>query len=595
MTYKEIKQLNDKLKEPFKKVSFQEEGHIYSIQGSDKPIKSVSSLLKHLYEDFDTDTIAPRWAAERGLEVEDVKLAWEGEGTISTTHGSKVHLIGEDYVRWKFLKECERPVPIDKQSLGAIQFIEDLPDYLVPVATELQMYSPEYWFTGTCDGILFNKKTGKFIIYDYKGLPLETPILTSSGWKTMESLTLVDKVFDKDGNLVSINHISGIKNKKCLKIKFDNNEEIISDFEHRWLVYNGLKGYEKEKVLTTQEIFNFYKDLQNKFVNKTIHSKEFLKIKNPKPLNNKNISLPIDPYVFGVWLGDGHSIDAKITQANEKVWREIESRGYSLGKDVSQRGAGKAQTRTLFGLQTELRKLNLLKNKHLPEIFLLSSYVQRLDVLRGLMDSDGYYNKTRKRYVISTTKRNQIDFSVEILASLGIKSTVLPCTKDCNGKKVQGWDICFTTVKFNPFLCRNENIVLKTNNQHSYRRIVSVEEVESTPTICIEVDSPSHTFLFGKSLIVTHNTNKALTDVYKKGPLYHVNPAYGLIQDNLGKYTAQFSFYQLLLEEAGFEVGGRILVWLNEDKKTKKLYKTTQTTNITQDLKEFLKLKLHLK
>jgi hypothetical protein len=37
---------------------------------------------------------------------------------------------------------------------------------------------------------------------------------------------------------------------------------------------------------------------------------------------------------------------------------------------------------------------------------------------------------------------------------------------------------------------------------------VSVEEVESVPTKCIEVDSPSSTFLCGKSLLVTHNTNK---------------------------------------------------------------------------------------
>ena len=129
---------------------------------------------------------------------------------------------------------------------------------------------------------------------------------------------------------------------------------------------------------------------------------------------------------------------------------------------------------------------------------------------------------------------------------------------------------------------------------HKYRRIVSIEEVESTPTICIEVDSPSHTFLFGKSLIVTHNTNKALTDTYKKDSLFHVDPRYDLIQDNFGKYSAQFSFYQILLEDMGFEVQARVLVWLNEDKKKKKLYKTFKTKNITSDLRKFLETKQHL-
>ena len=594
MELTQIKEWNSRLKKPFKKVSFQEEGHLYTIEGDNRPIKSVSSLLKYLYEDFDTDTIAPRWANERNLELQDVLDAWEGEGTISTTHGSKVHLIGEDYVRWKFFQECDKPKIIDKQSLGAVQFIEDLPSNLIPIATELVMYSPDYWYTGTCDGILLNTDNNKLILYDYKGLPIETPILTSKGWKTMGTLNLEDKVFDNKGNMVNINHISDIKNKKCLKIKFDNNEEIISDFEHRWLVYNGQKGREKEVVLTTQEIFEFYRDKKSKRQGKPMHSCDFFKIKNSEPLNIEETQLPIDPYVFGVWLGDGHSIDAKVTQMNEKVWDEIENRGYLIGKDVSQGGAGKSQTRTIFGLQTELRKLNLLKNKHLPDIFLLSSLTQRLDILRGLMDTDGYYNQARKRYVISTTKLNQVNFSVEILASLGIKPTVLSCTKVCNGKKIQGWDICFTTTKFNPFLCRNESIEIKTNNLHKYRRIVSIEEVESTPTICIEVDSPSHTFLFGKSLIVTHNTNKALTDTYKKDSLFHVDPRYDLIQDNFGKYSAQFSFYQILLEDMGFEVQARVLVWLNEDKKKKRLYKTFKTKSITSDLRKFLETKQHL-
>ena len=168
MNTQEILEWNKRLKEPFKKVSFQEEGHKYTIEGEDRPIKSVSSLLKYLYDEFDTDGIAPKWGTDRGLELQDVLDAWEGEGTISTTHGSKVHLIGEDYVRWKFFQECERPKIIDKQSLGAVQFIEDLPPHLIPIATELVMYSPDHWYTGTCDGILLNTQNNKLILYDYK-------------------------------------------------------------------------------------------------------------------------------------------------------------------------------------------------------------------------------------------------------------------------------------------------------------------------------------------------------------------------------------------------------------------------------------------
>lgn len=168
MTKKEILKYNKDLKKKFSHVSFQEEGHVYKIKGVDREVKSVSSLLKYFYEEFDTDSIAPKWALDRGLEVEDVKAAWLGEGNKATTWGSKVHLVGEEYVKWKFLGGKSRPKPICKQSLGCIQFIEDLPDYLIPVGVEIPMYSSEYHYTGTFDGLLYNTRNGKFLIYDFK-------------------------------------------------------------------------------------------------------------------------------------------------------------------------------------------------------------------------------------------------------------------------------------------------------------------------------------------------------------------------------------------------------------------------------------------
>src|SRR5690606_2959000 len=78
-------------------------------------------------------------------------------------------------------------------------------------------------------------------------------------------------------------------------------------------------------------------------------------------------------------------------------------------------------------------------------------------------------------------------------------------------------------------------------------------------------------------------TNSSIVEE-SKPPLLHIDKSFGLRQDNLGKYALQFSFYQLLLELAGFRVGGRVLVWLDEDKENKKLYKTFRTPDLTQEL-----------
>jgi replicative DNA helicase len=319
----------------------------------------------------------------------------------------------------------------------------------------------------------------------------------------MGDLEKSDKVYDKDGNLVNILNISKVKNKKCLKMVFDNNEGIISDFEHRWLVYTQNCGVKKEMVMTTQEI----KDYNDNLIKRD--SYKILKIENSKPLNNPNIKLPIDPYILGMWLGDGHKVDAKITQANPKVWDEIKKRGYRVGKDLSQGGAGEATTRTVFDMQHELRELKLLNNKHVPDIYLNASYEQRLDLLRGLMDSDGTFNKTRNRFVMASTKEKQADFYIEVASSLGLKCTKTKYSKKFKGKLIPCFNAEFTTDKFNPFLCRNENLDFKIlKDKNSYRNIVSVEEVNSVQTKCIEVNSPSNTFLCGKNFLVTHNTNK---------------------------------------------------------------------------------------
>jgi len=170
MTLEEIRSWNKKLKDCFKGIHFDEPTHKYTIEGfEDKPIKSVSSLLKYFYEEFDSDKIAKVYAKSRGLDWRDVKLAWEGEGVISTTHGTKVHLFAENYIKWKWFKELDKaPEVFDKQSLGAKEFLDSLPEYIVPIATELQMYHPIHWYCGTSDLIMLNTKNGHLIQGDWK-------------------------------------------------------------------------------------------------------------------------------------------------------------------------------------------------------------------------------------------------------------------------------------------------------------------------------------------------------------------------------------------------------------------------------------------
>lgn len=594
-------------------LTFVEDTHTYFIKNKEGKIvsnlPSVSSVITQFYEPFDELTKSLDMCNGDIVLQDSLLTEWRATADYANNRGSRVHYLLEmDLLKmYGSYKNVRKPIfECDEEQIKTSNNMIDAGhDFIramhrrgaVLLDTEMILGSIDLGYTGQPDKVwLMFDKIGNlgFIITDWKGLPLDTPILTNNGWKVMGTLTKEDKVYDKDGNLVDILNISQVKNKKCLKIVFDNNEEIVSDFEHRWLVYTENCGVKKEMVMTTQEI----KDYNDNLIKRD--SYKILKISNPKPLNNPKIELPIDPYVLGIWLGDGHSVDAKLTQANEVVWSEIKKRGYDIGNDLSQGGTGKATTRTVFGLQTNLKLLGLLGHKHIPEIYLSSSYEQRLDLLRGLMDSDGTYNKRRKRFVMETTRESQVDYYIEIISSLGIKPTKSYFNKKFNGMLIKCYRVDFTTSEFNPFLCRNQDIlILPKTNKRLYRTIISVEDIESVPTKCIEVDSPSSTFLCGKSLLVTHNTNKPKNFEIQAWTVPMLPPFEEYDDTALTHYKIQLPLYGRLIldmlsgsEYEDIKFFGCIIVHLLEERKyveyrvEKKFIDIVMTMNPVARIKE---------
>jgi replicative DNA helicase len=373
----------------------------------------------------------------------------------------------------------------------------------------------------------------------------------------MGSVEVGDIVYDKMGEPTKILHTSNVHNKKCYKVKFDNNVEIIADYDHRWEITYG--GYNKNKidVMTSEELFNYCNEIKGNRIQGTIP-----RVVINKPLSASNNDFEIDPYVFGVWLGDGHSSCGMVTNMYDEIFDEIANRGFTVGEDVSQGGAGKAKSRTIYGLRTLLNKHGLLNNKHLPKEVIMSSYEYRKQVLGGLMDTDGYYHPSRKRFVLSTSRSKQVDFCVHLLSSMGIKSTVIKNYKKLNSNKIQCFDVTFTC-GFNPFFKRRVNVDFPKQDNHSFSNVKEVVECETVPTRCIEVDSPTHTFLYGDHFMVTHNTNK---DLYKnfrgKTLLYPFNE---LLDMPLSIYKLQLSLYQSCLEKIGMKVIARRILWLKPE------------------------------
>lgn len=511
---------------------------------------------------------------------QDILDDWDKKNRDSCERGTKIHSeLENQYYR--------KPKNIDLKKYGIGGKFECKKGY-TPLDMECGIY-PEYLiYRKSDDGVLkiagqidLLVKNGNDIwILDYKGLPLDTKIPTINGWSTMGDLKKGDTIFDKDGNPTKIIHKSSVHTNPCYKITFDNGDSIVADHEHKWLISfkrnyipKGQTESYTSTVMTTEEIAYYLEDINT---NGKKNSYTIPKILNSKPLNLKESRLPIDPYVLGVWLGDGSKSCGMITQAKDSpVWDEIRKRGYEVGENAQHNpDRENTEMRTVYGLRTLLNSLGLINNKFIPDIYQRASYEQRLDLLRGLMDTDGYYHPARKRYVMSTGQEWQKNDMIKLLSSLGVKVTVFDITKKCNGKQFQAWDVYFSTSDFNPFLVRNQDIDLNSSksDKRTFRNIISVEKVETVPTQCIEVDSPTHTFLCTEKMIVTHNTNQSIDmksgfDTKTKRNATMQYPLNNLQDCNYYHYTLQLSTYAWMIQKLNpnFNIKGLILVHYGHD------------------------------
>lgn len=596
---KEVTEIRHKILTEFKDLVFIDEGHKYFLNG--KQLPSVSEVThKFCANPFNTEEQAIRYAEKHGGTAEYWVDEWKFTNLKATTSGTLVHEFGEG-LGWlrngheelmpiscnpKYVKEKGWLIPTRPKEEAVLKFYDELDKNLHFVLAETKVYTGKNKqltnlkqdYCGTFDILFYykdprNDEKSGLAIFDFKGLPLDTPIATTNGWKTIGEIKEGDMVFDKNGKPTKVLHVSEIHNNPCYKIKFNNGDEIIADCDHRWEVSfeknrmsNGIihKEYES-KVMTTKEISEYLSNISIRI------SRNIPKILLSKPIECEKKELPIDPYVFGCWLGDGHKADGKITNMYQELWDEIKRRGYEIGTDVSQGGCGKAETRTIFGLRTKLREIGCLGNKHIPDIFMFSSYEQRLDILRGLMDTDGHYNKKRKRFVISTTQEWQADYAYRLLSTLGVKATKIKARGKCNNCKkyedgiLNRIDITFSC-DFNPFLIRKIDIEIPKNSNRKYRNIVSVEETNTVETKCLEVESETHTFCCGYNMLVTHNTNKELRkDFSRENGRMLLPPFSDFYEESLSYYTCQLSCYQIPLEDIGLKVIARRIVWLKDD------------------------------
>ena len=243
-----------------------------------------------------------------------------------------------------------------------------------------------------------------------------------------------------------------------------------------------------------------------------------------EPVRYPEQPLPIDPYVLGIWLGDGTRTKAEITvgagdeqildeisQAGYAVWPASGRRAFRIG-GLSHRSVGRIRD-TVTGqyvpdgsLSSELEAMAMLRNKHVPELYLRASATQRLSLLQGLMDSDGYIDVYGRCEFVNTNER-LADAVIELTAGLGLRPTKRKKRVTLNGvEQTPAFQVKFTP-NINVFRLHRKAARIKEGRFHTFRAIVNVRESEPRPVRCIEVGNPTGLFLAGPTFIPTHNSS----------------------------------------------------------------------------------------
>jgi hypothetical protein len=212
-------------------------------------------------------------------------------------------------------------------------------------------------------------------------------------------------------------NIQWIENNEFCSKTFTFNKENELDMEMQ-----ATKFFEKIKG-NTETSNNIYEISIKNYLNLSEKKKGFLK-GYKVPIDFEEKLLPIDPYMIGYWLGDGTSCRSEITCQDSTVlyYYAKKLQGYNLslnyrdGYTYGITGNGKYNNNVFLNT---LKDLEILNNKHIPNIYKLNSRENRLRLLAGLLDSDGYYDKEKTSFEFTQKNEKLMDDVIYLSRSLG--------------------------------------------------------------------------------------------------------------------------------------------------------------------------------
>lgn len=344
-----------------------------------------------------------------------------------------------------------------------------------------------------------------------KAQPVSSTVWTPSGPQLMGNINVGDIVCTPDGGTAPVLAVFPQGQKSIFRLVFDSGDYVEGTADHLWAV-RGPTG--AHKVLTTAEIIESGV--------KTRGGRRRFSFDLPAPLHFESKSVPLDPYVLGVLLGDGglsndtvrfFNADLEIVQEVIRLLprecRVTHPRDITYSIVPAVRGSinvvrAALQEIGVWGLTSD--------EKFIPESYLYNDEETRWGILQGLLDTDGCASSGAGIEYVSTSPA--LAYGVKrLVETLGGTCTVASKRTVCPYLDVQVVGHAFRCYIMLPSperafrLSRKKE---KVHRQHSKRRwLEKIVPVRTEEAKCILVDHPAHLYITNHC-IPTHNTHSAL-------------------------------------------------------------------------------------
>lgn len=336
---------------------------------------------------------------------------------------------------------------------------------------------------------------------------MDTPILTfNRGWTTHGDLKVGDYVFQPNGKPTKVVKVHPpVPVDNCFE--FANGDKIVTGDHHLWKIYDW--GNRKEGLMETHKIME-----RPTLVGVKNTRSNFL-VDNHEPLQYSHKEVPIDPYWFGLWLGDGHHKRPSISvDANDTI--STDSTPYDVVRYDKGNGNCLDAFYTHQGLTEKLRELGVFGNKHIPDVYLHNSFDVRMELLAGLLDSDGSVEKSTNRVAFVNTNKTLLKQVHELITGLGfnvkVDERLAEATnkykKNSNSLPIVSYGDAYA-LRFTPHLPIPTKVPRKKIEGDGVSKrvgLIDKYKVEEEIGNCITVEAEDGMYLIGKNLTPTHNS-----------------------------------------------------------------------------------------